>query len=175
MTAQGIVTFIISLVLIVLICWGIFKRANKDHKAKTQYDERQEAIRGRGYMFGFWTVLGFETLLYVLEASGLTIPVAPFSLAFIGVILGATVMAVHNVWKGAYWGLNNNQKMYTILWVFFMLSNLIPIIGTWKTEGFLNVIQGTGLINVGVEFMLITLGAAFLARYIADKKEEAEG
>lgn len=175
MTTQAIISFVISLAVIVLVCYGIFKRANNDHKAKTQYDERQNAIRGKGYMLGFYTVLGFQTILYILETSGFTLPIAPFSLGFIGVILGATVMAVYNVWKGAYWGLNNNQKWYTIIFVFFLLFNLIPIIGTWKSEGFLSVIQGTSLVNVGVEVMLVALGAAFAARYFADKNEEAEG
>ncbi len=175
MTAQAIISLIFSIALIVLVCWGIFKRANKDHKAKTQYDERQTAVRGKGFMYGFYTMLVFQTILYILETSGITLPIAPFSLGFVGVILSATVLAVYTVWNGAYWGLNNNRKWYTIIFVFFLLFNLIPIIGVWSTEGFLNVIQGTSLVNVGVEVMLIALGIAFALRHMKDKTEEAEG
>ncbi|MBO6002945.1 MAG: hypothetical protein J6P53_05560 [Mailhella sp.] len=175
MTTPAIISTIISIFFIVLFSWAIFKRANKDHKAKTQYDERQNAIRGRGYMIGFWTVLGFLTVLYILETTGITLPVAPFSLGFIGVILGATVMAVYNIWNGAYWGMNNNQKQYAIIYGVFLLFNLIPIIGIWKSEGFLSVIQGSSLVNIGVEVMLLALGAAFLFRHLKDKNDEAEG
>ncbi|MBQ7228539.1 MAG: hypothetical protein IJS23_02885 [Clostridia bacterium] len=175
MTTTSIIMTIICLALIAFCCWAIFKRANNDHKAKTQYDERQNVIRGRGYMFGFWTVLVFLGILFIMETFGITLPVAPFSLGFIGAILGATVMSVYNVWKGAYWGLNNNRKQYIIIFAFLLLFNLIPIIGAWKTEGFLNVIQGSSLVNIGVEFMLIALGAALLLRQLKDKNEEAEG
>lgn len=95
MTAQAIISLIFSIALIVLVCWGIFKRANKDHKAKTQYDERQTAVRGKGFMYGFYTMLVFQTILYILETFGITLPIAPFSLGFVGVILGATVLAVY--------------------------------------------------------------------------------
>ncbi|MBQ1550348.1 MAG: hypothetical protein IIZ65_08010, partial [Clostridia bacterium] len=114
-------------------------------------------------------------ILFIMETFGITLPVAPFSLGFIGAILGATVLAVYSTWNGAYWGLNNNRKQYIIIFAFLLLFNLIPIIGTWKTEGFLNVIQGTSLVNIGVEFMLIALGAALLLRHLKDKNEEAEG
>jgi len=110
MTTTSIIMTIICLALIAFCCWAIFKRANNDHKAKTQYDERQNVIRGRGYMFGFWTVLVFLGILFIMETFGITLPVAPFSLGFIGAILGATVMSVYTVWNGAYWGLNNNRK-----------------------------------------------------------------
>lgn len=174
MTTQALVSFIFTIVFIVFVCWGIFKRANNDHKARAQYDERQNAVRGKGFKYGFYTILVFQTLLYILETTGVSLPLAPFSLGFIGVILGVTVLAVYTVWNGAYWGLNNNRRNYIIFFVFFLLFNLIPIIGTWSSEGFLNVIQGTSLVNVGVEVMLIALGAALLLRRAKDKQDEAE-
>ena len=93
-------------------------------------------------------------------------------------VVPGTVLATlvkNGVVPDPYWGLNNNRKWYTIIFVFFLLFNLIPIIGVWSTEGFLNVIQGTSLVNVGVEVMLIALGIAFALRHMKDKTEEAEG
>lgn len=175
MTTISIITTIICIALIIFCSWVIFKRANSDHKTKTQYDERQNVIRGRGYMFGFWTILGFLGILFVMETTGIVLPVAPFSLGFLGVILGTTVMVVYNIWNGAYWGMNNNRKQYTIIFAFLFLFNLIPIIVAWKAEGFLNVIQGTSLVNFGVAVMLIAMCAAFLLRHQKDKNDEAEG
>lgn len=174
MTTQAIITSLFATVFIVGICWGIFKRSNSDHKAKTQYDERQLALRGRGYMIGFWTLLGFQTVLYILECAGATLPVAPFSLGFLGAILAATVMCVYDIWVGAYWGLNNDRKRYLIILGIFGLFSFIPVAAAARMGFVEHVLQSTTLVNLGVGVMLIAMFVTLLIRYIADKKETGE-
>lgn len=172
MTTQAIITSLFATVFIVGICWGIFKSSNSDHKSKTQYDERQLALRGRGYMLGFWTLLGFQTVLFILECAGVTLPVAPFSLSFVGAILAVTVMCVYDIWVGAYWGLNNDRKRYLIILGIFGVLSLIPVVAAAKMGFVEHVLQGTAIVNLGVGVMLITLFVTLLLRHIADKKEE---
>lgn len=172
MTTQAIITSLFTTVFIVGICWGIFKSSNSDHKSKTQYDERQQVLRGRGYMIGFWTVLVYQTVLYVLECAGATLPVAPFSLGFLGAILAVTVMCVYDIWVGAYWGLNNDRKRYLIILGVFGVFSLIPVVAAAKMGFVEHILQGPVLVNLGIGVMLITMFVTLLIRHIADKKEE---
>ena len=170
MTTTSIIMTIICLALIAFFCWAIFKRANNDHKAKTQYDERQNVIRGRGYMFGFWTVLVFLGILFIMETFGITLPVAPFSLGFIGAILGATVMSVYTVWNGAYWGLNNDRKRYAIIFLVTAALNAIPVAAAVRSGD----LSGAPIMNVICLIMLGFLGVELLIKHVMDKGGEEE-
>ena len=75
MNAQGfgfIVGLIVGLILVVIL----FKYANTDKKVKTEYDERQEKVRGKAYMYAFYTALIVEALLSMASICGIeTLPV----------------------------------------------------------------------------------------------------
>ena len=171
MNTQILLTTIVAILFVAGLCWVILKRSNSDHKTATQYDERQQVLRGRGYRIGFWTVLLYQTVLYILECAGATLPVAPFSLGFLGVILTVTVCNIYDIWVGAYWGLNNDRKRYLIVLGVFGTLTLVPVITAARGDFVAQVLQGPVLVNLGIAFMLLTMFLTLLIRYIADKKE----
>ena len=125
-------------------------------------------------MLGFWTILIYQTILYIFECSGAQLPVAPYSLGFVGVILAGTVMCVYDIWVGAYWGLNHDRKRYMIILGVFGVISLIPVFFAAR-QGFVeHVLEGTVLVNLGVGVMLIAMFLTLFIRYLADRNETGD-
>jgi len=168
----GVVIGLIVGLIIAVIC---FKYANTNHKAKTEYDERQKVIRGQAYMYGFYTVLVFECLMLVISIGRLPLPVDEYILHFMGIILGCTVLAVYSIWHDVYWGLNNNRRRYSIVFIICAAINAIPVIASLRTGTLIvNSKPSSAFINLLVLIMLLILAIELLIKQIADKKEEGE-
>nr|MCR4806342.1 hypothetical protein [Lachnospiraceae bacterium] len=68
----------VGLVLVVIF----YKIANTDKKIKTEYDERQQRIRGKAYKYGFYTMILYHVLMMGLYLCDITIPVDPYVTEF---------------------------------------------------------------------------------------------
>ncbi|MCR5099227.1 MAG: hypothetical protein K6B14_09795, partial [Lachnospiraceae bacterium] len=120
----------IGIVVGLIICVFIFKAVNKDHRIKTEYDERQKAIKGRGYTYGFYTLLVYEAIMLIFSVGGYPeLPITEYMWHAVGIYLGVTVVCVHAIWNRAYWGLNNDHKQYIIVVVVCFILNMLPLIG----------------------------------------------
>ena len=60
----------VGLMVGLMIAVIIFKVANTNHKAKTEYDERQKEIRGKAYMYAFYTVVALECVMMIVDIGG---------------------------------------------------------------------------------------------------------
>ena len=154
----------VGIILVVLL----LKFANTNHKKETEYGERQKAIRGRGYMFAFYTMMIYEAIMIFFGMSGVTLPVAPIAIHFTGIVLGGMVLASYCVWKDAYWGLNNNLKRYAVVFLATAALNAIPLISSVKSGGKLDLMDGP-ILNLICLVMLGVLGVEFLVKYLKDK------
>lgn len=152
-----VIGVICGIVVGLIICAIFFIATNSNHKMRTDYDERQDAVRGRSYKYGFYTAeiyFAFLTVLYMAEIS------MPFTLsvqAFFGIFLSVLVVAIHSIWNNAYWGLNNNKKKYFILGAVCTVINL--------GVGIMHIVDGTILlgtqgpvINLLCGIMLVIVG-----------------
>ena len=165
------VGLLVGLILVAVF----FKIANRDHKAKTDYDERQKEIRGNGYRYAFYTLVIYDTVLIFMEVAEISLPVELYQLIFGGIVLAGMVLAGYTVWKGAYWGQNNNRRRYALVFLATGLLNAIPVIGAVKTGGLIR--DGrfqSAMLNVICLVMLVCLGVLLLLREYLDKKEAGE-
>ncbi len=175
MSTTASIGMVVGIMVGLVICVILFKFANTDNKIKAKYDERQEAIKGRGYKYSFYTLLFLEALLMILKMSELTIPVEDY-LVHLGVILiGALVLCLHSIWNGVYWGLNNNHKRYYIIFAIAAVLNLIPVIAAFANnsitpEGF----DSIPVMNLMVIVWLAVIGIVALIKKLLDSKENAE-
>jgi len=159
------VGIIVGLIITVII----LKIVNTDHKSKTEYDERQKAVRGRGYMYAFYAIVGFELIMSLLEMSGITLPVENASIHFAGILIGAIVLCCYCIWNDGYWGLNNNPRKYYVIFILTAVLNVIPIVGAVR-EGRL-MEDGkltTPFLNIMVLIMIAIVGGVFIAKSISD-------
>ncbi len=159
----------------ILLAIIIFKFANTDKKVKTKYDERQENIRNKGYVYSFYTMIAFETVFICLGIAQVTFPFAEYLLHLAAILAGCLVLCIYSICKDVYWGMNNNKKSYLIVFALLFLANLFPVVnafldGTIKTEG----IDSLPIVNIMVVIWLAIIGCAFLVKKVTESKEEED-
>jgi len=145
---------IIGIFLGLAFCVVIFKTANKDKKVKTEYDERQEAIRGKSYKYGFYTAMIYLAILTVLFIADIPSPFVISIEVFFGICLSSLVVEIHSIWNNAYWGLNNNKGRYYIVLAIITIINL--------GVGIKAIIEGTLLIGHQVQMINLLCGIMLL-------------
>ena len=155
------------LVGIIIVVIGL-KLTNKNHKVKTEYDERQLLVRGNAYRYAFYTVVIWEAVLMVLAIGDLPLPVPDIALHFAGIIAGVLVLSTVCIWKDAYWGLNNNRRRYGVILLIAGLFNAIPVIGNLSGRGS----SDFPYVNLLCCVMLVVVGAELLLKQLADKRAE---
>ncbi len=167
------------------ICFGLLvaviliKLLNKDKKVKAEYDERQRQIRGRSYMFAFYSTVITEALMMLLSMGGFlkTLPVEEYVFHGASMFVGLMVLCIHSVWNGAYWGLNNNIKKYYITFIVLFIFNLMPFIGLIRGGLIIEngYIVNFPFLNCLVLIMYVVLGITLFARKrIDDENSDRE-
>ena len=158
-----------------IICVILFKFANRDHKAKTEYDERQQEIRGKGYQTAFYAAMILEAVMTVLYFGNLPLPFEPYMAHAAVIFISSTVLACYLVWHGAYWGLNNDRRRYYIVLSVTVILNALPVIMTAVSGGLMEDGKFSSVcINLLVLVMLAMIGIVMLLRDYLDKKEAEE-
>lgn len=165
----------VGVIVGLVICIIAFHKMNKNGKVKTEYDERQNEIRGKGYRVGYWAEAIYFVILMILEMVEVNIPAEKMVVYFAGLVVGIVAMCCYCIWNGAYFGLNNDVKKWTIFFVFFTIFNLAIgfmsyIHGTLVVDG----IVGAGAINLLCGFMLLIVLIVYLAKGIVDAKENTD-
>lgn len=172
MSARGIgaiIGFVIGLVL----CVGIFRICNNNNKLKSEYDERQEVIRGRAYKYGFYAAIFYLVFLTIWPLTEISLNVSDAVLGFCGIILSVCVMAIYSIWNDAYWGINNNRTRYLIIFVVATVINLLVGIRSVVSGDIIEdgIVQAP-CINLLCGLMFLVVTATLLIKKFADKAEE---
>ncbi len=167
------VAFVIGLavgLLIVAICVAATKKGDE---VKNQFDERQELVRGKGFKYGFFTMMIANAALLVLKI--LEIPLfGNMEVAMIAsIVIGVSVFASYCIWNDGYFALNENRKSLLIMFGLIGALNLVIGIGNI----FAGVIMENGAFtfrstNLFCALMFIVVFIVMLAKHIKDGKEE---
>ncbi len=175
MALKSSVGLLFGIIVGLVIAFVLLKMANTNHRMKTEYDERQQLIRGKGYMYGFYTIMFYEVIMMVLDIAEFEFPVEHYTLHFVGVIFGCTVLCIYSLWNDVYWGLNNNKKKYSIIIVFAIILNLLPIIGQ-AASGTLVQDGKIGLttLNIFVIIMMAAIGIAAVIKKLVKRDSSEE-
>ena len=175
MNGYASVGMAIGIMVGLVLCVILFKIANKDHKVKSQYDERQEMIKGRGYKYSFYTMMFCEVVVMLLEMSGVELPIESYLVHTIAILIGCLVLCIHSIWNGVYWGLNNDRKRYTAIIIFAVILNIIPLVGAIASDSLSgHGINSIPVLNVIVLIWMAIIGIAALAKKVVDSKTSEE-
>ncbi len=170
------VGFAIGIIVGLILCVVAVKFANKNHKLKSEYDERQKLIKGRGYMYGFYTVMIYEAVIMCFMVGGYpNLPIQQYIWHALGIYLGVAVVCVHAIWNRAYWGLNNDHKKYIIVFVICFLLNLLPVIGSIRSgvmivDGYLDL----PFVNIICVAFFLVIAVVAIIREIVDSRQSEE-
>jgi quinol-cytochrome oxidoreductase complex cytochrome b subunit len=109
--AFGIVTALIIFALV----WKFSKRSMKG-----TFDERQELVRGRGYKYACFTMLGLLVLNLLIESLDAfeTLPVTRSLAIFIMILAGVMVYALYCIKNDSYFGVGTDTRTYrAVMWI----------------------------------------------------------
>ena len=165
--AMGVVFgLMIGLILVVIL----LKFANKDHRTKTEYDERQKEIRNKGYVVGFYSLVAVLAIESLWAMTGAGFPLPDYIMYFASIMLGITVMCSYTIWNGVYWGMNNDRKKYAIIIIIGLILNIFPIASALVSGQLLSKDPAEALpwMNVIVIAMFIIIGIVALIRKLVD-------
>ncbi|GAA2872767.1 DUF6442 family protein [Lactobacillus intestinalis] len=111
MDAINVIVFILILVITYFVLFS------KRSKTKLKWDERQEAVRNRGFKYGFTTMTIYNCLiLWLLKIFNLKLSYD--FLLIMPIMVGITVFSVYSIINGAYFSLNqNNLKRDAIIYL----------------------------------------------------------
>jgi len=173
MSAKGIGA-ITGFVIGLLLCVVIFMVCNKNGKMKSEYDERQNVIRGKGYKYGFYTAMFYFAFMAIWPLTEIELPLSITVEAFVGIVLSVLVMSVYSIWNDAYWAINNNVERYTIMFIVITIFNLfVGGMSIAKGHMFKDGKLQDPFINLlcGIMFLIIAV-VLIVKKYT--KKEDAE-
>ena len=109
--AFGIVTALIVFALV----WKFSRKS-----LKGTFDERQELVRGRGYKYACFTMLGLLVLDLLIESLDAfeTLPVTRSLAIFIMILAGVMVYALYCIKNDSYFGVGTDTRTYrAVMWI----------------------------------------------------------
>ena len=113
--AAGLAFGIVTALIIFAVIWKFSKKSMKG-----TFDERQELIRGRGYKYASFTMLGLLVLDLLLESFDAfeTLPVTRTLVIFIMILAGVMVYALYCIKNDSYFGVGTDSRTYrAVMWI----------------------------------------------------------
>ncbi|MBQ2804208.1 MAG: hypothetical protein IJF07_09960 [Lachnospiraceae bacterium] len=161
-------------VIIGLIIVVVLNMVSKtDNSIVCKYDERQELVRGKGFKYGYFSIMISNVMWILLSLLEVSLFCNIETAMFISIIVGVGVFACYCIWNDGYFALNENRKGLMI--VFAIVGGINLYIGL------MNVIQGSVLENGSLTmksanlFCGILLFAIFIMLLLKEAKDRKEG
>lgn len=105
----------------------IFFFLMKFRKAKgvpdAKYDERQEALRNRGYKFAYVSMVAYLALYVLLDSMEINWCVPGVGI-ILGILLSAVVFIIYCIYNDAYFRVSDKPKFYVILFAALGIINI---------------------------------------------------
>ena len=127
-------------------------------------------------MFAFYGTVIAEAVMICFSFSGVFagLPIPEYVYHVTSMFVGFITLIIHSVWNGAYWGLNNNVKRYTITFIVLLIFNLVPFTDVIRNGIVIQngYISNFPFLNFLVIIMMLVLAVTILARKRVDNMEE---
>ena len=162
---------VVGLIFVILI----LKLTKTDGSIKCKYDERQMAIRGRGYMYGFFTFMAGNAVYILADIGGVEFPCELSVGLMLVLLLAIFVMATYCIWNEAYFSLNENRKRLMIAFGIIACVNIA--LGVMYLAGDEMIVQGKltfRVINLFCGIMMLLLIFVLAAKDWATAKGQEE-
>ena len=125
--AAGLAVGIIVAIVLFAIIWKFSK-----NKMKGKFDERQELVRGRGYKYACFTLLGLLTLDLLLECFRAfeALPITRELYLFFMILVGVMVYALYCVKNDSYFGVGMDTRTYrAVMWIVIVCNAISAVSG----------------------------------------------
>lgn len=162
---------LVGVLFVVLFC--LFTR--KTNKDRLKYDERQERARGIAFKYGFFSFFLISTVLTILAASQIALPISYALLQFMGIIISVAVFATISIVNDAYFSMNEDKKRVNIGFaVIAIVNGVVAICNLSKTEKSDIDSLASGLMNLLCTILFAYLFIVMLVHQLLHEKEDEE-
>ncbi len=153
----------------------ILTLTKKGEELTGKFDERQEIARGRAFKYSFYTLMGGNIVLAVLDLLEIQLFSRTDVSMFISIFIAIGVFACTCIWNDAYFALNEKRGSLMVIFALVGIMNIVVAVriilsGTLIQEGALSQF-GLNLLG-GIVFIVIFI-VMWLKR-IKERKEEQE-
>lgn len=156
--------------LVVVICLAVTKNGDE---MKNQFDERQELVRGRGFMYGFFTLISSNAVLVLLNVLEVSLFRNMEVALTASILVGVAVFASYCIWNDGYFALNENRKSMLITFGLIGVLNLVIGIGNLASG---EIIENGAFtfrcLNLFCALLFLVIFGVLLLKQIKDGKEE---
>lgn len=163
----------ISTVLGLLIAALFFLIIKTNDKVFSEYDERQELVRGRAFRYAYLSLFSYIVLTAVLSVMNINIPVEPTMLSLIGVGISDVILMTILILNDGYFALNESRKSLIVIIAIALLFNTFASINNIMSNAVIvNGILTESAINIEVVILLVYPLALLLVKSRLDNRED---
>lgn len=171
MSVAYIAGIVCGVLVVALVCWLVLHINKKTGVEKREYDERQQAIRDKGFRFAYLSLLGYMAVFAFLYSLDI-IRGEMSGWLFIGVIASLLVHIVYSIYNDAYFRVSDSPKSFIILFSILGVSN----IGLGIMKRMNGEVEGAfpayGDLNLIIGVMLLITMVNILIKFAIDKRSE---
>lgn len=164
-----IIGIFVGIILVVVL----LKVMNRDGGLRTQYDERQQIVRGKAYKVGFYAILLTNAILLFLSTGDFGIERLGYMVFFIPIFVGLVAQISYSIFKDGYVGLNTNMTRFIIIMAVIGAFNFFLAIEA-QIHG--ELIQNGSFkgpfINLLCGMLFIIIAAELIVKKCIDSREE---
>ena len=154
---------IFSIIFIALLI--IFFILTLKQSKKSNYDKRQELIRGRGYKYCFLTILSLDAIFLILNGQ---VKVSSLLMIMIPLFAGVWVFSMYTIWNSAYFALDQN-KVKLFSWIFVIVGVMNCIKGI---EGLIKkTLMDSNMYYLLVGIFLFSIGVMLIYCFHRDQND----
>ena len=171
---MGLAFGILTALIIFLIVWKFNKK-----KMKGQFDERQELVRGRGYKYACFTLLGLVTLDLLIESLGAyeTLPVTRELALFFMILVCIMVYALYCIKNDSYFGVGTDARTYrAVMWI-VIVCNAVSAFSGFRSGAVVDGKLAFGpfaSLLFCISFCIIMISLSIKSRRSAEEEAEDE-
>ena len=157
----------------ILLAVILIKAANRDGRFKTEYDERQEVVRGKGFKYSFYTMIILSGVKICLEAGEIELPIHRAVQAFGFMAICVLVYVTYAIMNDAYFGLNNKIDRYILIFAILAVVQTASAVAQGISgELIVDGILGFGGCSIVCAFLFVWIFALMIIKKATDGKEE---
>ena len=171
----GIAVGILIGVIIVVLVFA-YNKKKTGSVVGGDFDERQQLMRGKAFQAGFFTMLIFSFLYWVLVTLVLQRPLMEDGLsALICVLVGVGVFGFDCILHDAFFTVQNKPKNYIILFIATTICQIPSAINNIQKGRIVeNGVLTFGVIPIVCAVLFLGILTAIVCKMIAMRKEDAE-
>lgn len=157
--------FKLLLVVFLVVCViGIILYMLKSNNSRDEYDERQQLTKGKGYCYGFFTVVA-ANFIYLCYLEIVENPVVSPSVATLAIVcIGIVVFEIYCIKNDAFWGIRYKNSLYKCIWIWAFVAVVNLFVGV------MNVLEKGLFIDGRIEFESVAnliIGITFFVMGVA--------